>query len=193
MFNIGSSDFTKPDSTTGQFNRYETALFDVEEPAEKKDIGRLDEIYLKYTVKKSSFIFGRQFINSPFINMQDGRMNPTAVEGLWTEINEVKNTIINAGLFYQISPRGSNNWYFPGQTIGVYPVGLNTDGTKSGYAHQLNSKVVAIASIQWQPVKYIKLQAWEMFTYNIFNTFHAANRSGISFYKRMFIIRLTDR
>ena len=41
VFNIGSSDFTKADSTTGQLNRYEVALFDIEEPSEKKDIGRL--------------------------------------------------------------------------------------------------------------------------------------------------------
>jgi hypothetical protein len=171
VFNIGSSSFTKPDSTTGQLNRYEVALFDIEEPSEKKDIGRLEELYLKYNIKKSHLIFGRQHINTPFINLQDGRMSPTSVEGLWTEINELKNTKIEAGLLYQISPRASNNWYFPGQTIGIYPTGVTTTGAKSNYINQLNSKVVAMIGVQWQPVKYIKLHAWEMFTHNIFNSF----------------------
>lgn len=170
-FNIGSSNFTKPDSITGQFNRYEIGLFDIEEPSEKKDIGRLEEIYLKYNIKKSEIIFGRQHINTPFINLQDGRMSPTAVEGLWTEINELKNTKIEAGLLYQISPRSTNNWNFPGQTIGIYPMGLAIDGTKSDYANNLNSKIVAMIGVQWQPIKYIKLHGWEMFTHNIFNSF----------------------
>jgi hypothetical protein len=171
VFNIGSSRFTKPDSVTGQFNRYEVALFDIEEPSEKKDIGRLEEIYLKYNFKKSHVLFGRQLINTPFINLQDGRMSPTAVEGLWAEINELKNTKIETGLLYQISPRSTNNWYFPGQTIGIYPTGVTVNGTKSDYTNQLSSKVVAMIGVQWQPVKYIKLNGWEMFTHNIFNTF----------------------
>ena len=52
IFNIGSSDFTKDDSLTGQFNRYEIGLFDVEDPANKKDLDRLEELYLKYKIEK---------------------------------------------------------------------------------------------------------------------------------------------
>ena len=56
-FNIGSSDLGKPDSTTGQLNRYEIALFDVENPYNKKDIDRLEEFYLKYQRKNISISF----------------------------------------------------------------------------------------------------------------------------------------
>ena len=84
-FNIGSSNLGKPDSVTGQFNRYETALFDVEDPYNKNDIDRLEEFYLKYNYKNSSIVFGKQLINTPFINLQDGRMRPTGVEGVWLD------------------------------------------------------------------------------------------------------------
>ena len=67
IFNIGSSDFTKPDSATGQYNRYETALFDVTDPANKKDLDRLEEFYIKYNLKNSNIVFGRQLINTAFI------------------------------------------------------------------------------------------------------------------------------
>lgn len=110
-FNIGLSDLTKADSATGLYNRYELALFDIENPANKKDHDRLEEFYLKYSLKKSSITFGRQLLNTPFINLQDGRMRPTSNEGIWTEINEIKNLKIEGGWLYAISPMGTTKWF----------------------------------------------------------------------------------
>ena len=70
-------------------NRYEIGLFDIEDPSNKKDIDRLEELYLKYNFKNATITVGKQLINTPFINLQDGRMRPTVVEGVWTEINNV--------------------------------------------------------------------------------------------------------
>ena len=50
-FNIGSSDLGKPDSATGQYNRYEIGLFDQLDPYNKKDIDRLEEFYLRSCLK----------------------------------------------------------------------------------------------------------------------------------------------
>ena len=63
-FNVGSSDLGKQDSATGQSNRYEIGLFDIQDPYNKKDISRLEEFNLTYFYKKSSIIFGRQLINT---------------------------------------------------------------------------------------------------------------------------------
>jgi hypothetical protein len=63
------------------------ALFDLEDPGNKANMDRLEELYLKYNFKKSEIIFGKQLINTPFINLQDGRMRPTGVEGLWFHFN----------------------------------------------------------------------------------------------------------
>lgn len=169
-FNIGSSDLGKPDSTTGQTNRYEIALFDVENPYNKKDIDRLEEFYLKYNYKKSSITFGRQLLNTPFINLQDGRMRPTGVEGIWFELNEVKKTKIEGGWLYAISPRGTTKWYGTGESIGIYPSGVNTDGTKSQYSNNLESKGAFMLGVHTDVNKYIKLHGWNLFTDNIFNT-----------------------
>jgi len=170
IFNIGSSDFTKVDSTTGQLNRYETALFDIEDPVNKKDLDRLEEFYLKYNFKKSTIVFGRQLINTPFINLQDGRMRPTGVDGLWLEINEIKKTKIEAGWLFAISPRGTVKWYDVGESIGVYPTGVNIDGTKSGYSNNIESNGVAVLGITSNINKNLILQGWNMFTQNVFNT-----------------------
>jgi hypothetical protein len=170
IFNIGSSDFTKADSVTGQYNRHEIALFDVTNPTNKKDLDRLEEFHLKYNFKNSNIVFGRQLINTPFINLQDGRMRPTGVEGIWLEVNEVKKIKIEVGWLYAITPRATVKWYEAGQSIGINSTGVNIDGTKSLYANNIKSKGVAVTGITTNINKNIKLQGWNMFTENVFNT-----------------------
>lgn len=170
IFNIGSSDFTKADTATGQYNRYEIGLFDLENPANKTDIDRLEEFYLKYNYKNSNVIFGRQIINTPFINLQDGRMRPTGVEGVWVELNELKKTKIEGGWLYAISPRSTTKWFGIDESMGVYPAGSHIDGTKSQYAGNMDSKGVFVLGVHHQLTKKIKLQGWNFLVDNIFNT-----------------------
>lgn len=170
IFNIGSSDMTKPDPQSGQFNRYEIGLFDIEDANNKSDIDRLEEFYLKYNFKESSLIFGRQILNTPFINLQDGRMRPTGVDGVWAELNEIKGLKVEGGWIYSISPRSTTEWYPVGETIGLYSTGLNPDGTPSQYANKIESKGVALLALKSSLTKHLKLQFWNMYTQNVFNT-----------------------
>jgi hypothetical protein len=169
-FNVGSSDLGKPDTLTGQFNRYEIALFDVENPYNKKDIDRLEELYLSYHYKDFSITAGRQLLNTPFINLQDGRMRPTGVEGIWLEYNGAKKIKVKGGLLYAVSPRGTTKWYDIGESIGVYPAGVNVDGTKSLYSKNISSKAVALIGLEVKAVKNIAIQVWDVYTDNVFNT-----------------------
>jgi hypothetical protein len=169
-FNIGSSDLSKKDTASGQFNRYEIALFDVNNANNKKDIDRLEEFYLKYRYKNASVTLGRQLLNTPFINLQDGRMRPTGVEGIWMELNEVKKIKIEGGLLYAVSPRGTTKWYSIGESMGIYPTGVNADGTKSLYSNNISSKALALVGINFKAGKNLKLQAWNVYTENVFNT-----------------------
>lgn len=170
VFNIGSSNLTRPDLKTNQFNRYEIGLFDVEDPSNKTDINRLEELYLKYHWKNSQVVFGKQLLNTPFINLQNGRMRPTKAEGLWTEVNVIKNTKIEAGFLFELSPRGTVKWHNVGSSIGIYPTGVNPDGTKSGYAGNIKSKGVMLLGITHIISKSLTLKAWELLTENVFNT-----------------------
>ena len=160
VFNIGSSNLTVPDAQTNQINRYEIGLFDIENPTNKKDIDRLEELYIKYYYKISSATFGKQLLNTPFINLQDGRMRPSEVEGLWIEINQIKKIKLQLGYLYGISPRSTVKWYKVDESIGVYPAGVNTDGTKSGYAGNLESNGIILSGITYQHNKNLKLQLW---------------------------------
>lgn len=170
IFNIGSSDLIRPDAKTSQANRYEMALFDINDPGNKTNLGRMEELYIKYNWRKSAISFGRQLINTPFINLQDGRMRPTEVGGVWMNLKEIKNTKIETGYLYQISPRGTTAWYSPGETLGILPTGVNTDGSKAQYKGNIKSNGIAILGITHQLNKVIAIQAWDVFAENIFNT-----------------------
>lgn len=169
IFNIGSSDLSKADVTTKQINRYEIGLFDIEDASNKSDIDRLEELYLKYNFKKSAITVGKQLINTPFINLQDGRMRPTGVEGLW--LNGIsKKTKWEGGILWGMSPRSTVRWFNIGTSIGVYPQGVQENGQASNYKEHINSKFIGMVGITHEFQKGLKLQVWEQWTENVFNT-----------------------
>ena len=170
IFNIGSSDLTKADPVTKQYNRYEIGLFDIRNPANKNNIAKLEELYLKYGWKQSRVVLGKQMINTPFINLQDGRMRPTEVGGIYGEVNDIKNTKIEGGFIYEVSPRSTVQWFTVAASMGVNPQGLNTEGEKSDYAGNLKSKGIALLGITHNTSKKFTFKLWDVFVQNIFNT-----------------------
>ena len=167
--NTLSSDFTKRDPQAQTLSRYELSLFDITDPENKRDLDRLEELYIKYHIKKSSITYGKQYLNTPYINQQDGRMRPTMEKGLWIEVNEVKNLKLQAGWINGISPRSTVKWYSAGNSIGLYSVGVNEEGTASGFKGQLQTKGISVVNAQWQQQQ-IKIQFWNYRVQNIFNT-----------------------
>lgn len=170
IFDIGSSDFTIKDKTTGQANRYEIGLYDINNPAEKNEISRLEELYLKYQYKNNFIRLGKQLINTPFINLQDGRMRPTQVQGVWIDAKPIKNLSIQGGWLNKISPRSTSEWFSVASSVGVYPSGVNPDGTKSNYRNNIASKGVALLGLEYKWQKNINLRAWNLYTENISNS-----------------------
>jgi hypothetical protein len=169
IFNVASSDFGETDSLSGQKNRYEIGLFDLDNPRNRFDIYRLEELYLRYQHKKASLVAGRQYINTPFINKQDGRMRPSMAEGLNFQLESKSGLKIDAAWLTRVSPRTTVDWYRIGESIGIYPPGVNTDGTKSNYPGNTKSKSVAIAGVQYKN-SLLHLQAWNTYVGNIMNT-----------------------
>ena len=169
-YNLASSDLGAKDSITGASNRYEIGLFDVQDPKNKNNLDRIEELWLRYQWKKSRITLGQQSLQTPLVNYQDGRMRPTAESGVWAEINELKNTKIEAGYLWKISPRSTVEWFGVGESIGLYPKGLNPDGTGSGYPENLESMGIGILGITHQWGKRTKIQVWDQYVENIFNT-----------------------
>jgi hypothetical protein len=168
IYNIHSSDLASPDPITGQSNRYEVGLFDIERPNFHHDMDRLEDLYVKYSYRKSQLVFGKQHIRSPFINPQDGRMRPTLVEGLLFQLNEWEKLRIEGGWLFGISPRSTVSWYTMGESIGIYPAGVDEAGRRSAYPHQTNSHHAAFLTLNYRPAKQWELMSSQLWVENIF-------------------------
>ena len=170
IWNLSSSDLIQPDPLTNVLNRYEVGQFDQTNTSNKKDLQRLEDFFIKYNFKKSYLKYGKQVIKTPFINPQDGRMRPTGEQGFWAEVNEVKKTKIEFGWLNHISPRGTLKWYRGASSLGIYPAGINISGTKSDYKNNVSSKGIFIGGITHSINDHFKIQVWDHFVENVFNT-----------------------
>ena len=169
VYDAFSSDLTKPHPLSNSFNRYELGLFDITDPANKTDIDRLEELYIQYQKTNLTVTVGKQLLNTPFINLQDGRMRPTEVQGVWGQYEHKKNKFYG-GWLNRFSPRSTVEWYKTGESIGIYSVGVNTDGSKSGYKDALESKGVALIGTELDLRNNFQLQVWNQYVENIFNS-----------------------
>jgi hypothetical protein len=169
VYDAFSSNLTKPHPLSNTLNRYELGLFDVTNPANKNDIDRLEELFIQYNKKNTKITIGKQLLNTPFINLQDGRMRPTEVQGFWGQYKLEKSKWYG-GWLNRFSPRGTVEWYKTSESIGIYSVGVNQDGTKSGYKDNVESSGVALAGTEITLKKNFKLQLWNQYVENIFNS-----------------------
>lgn len=170
-YNVFSSRIDLLDSTTQGQNRYELGLFDIENPANKNDLDRLEELYMKYIYSKSAITIGKININTPFLNPQDGRMRPTLEEGVWLNINESSKFGVNGGWIWEVSPRSTIRWFSTSSSIGVNPGGVTVDGIKSNYTNNIvGSTGIAIANIYFRPNERFKISLWNGFVENVMNT-----------------------
>ena len=169
IFNIGSTDLTLKDPVVKQGSRYEIGLFDLEDPGNHHNLDRLEELLIEYHVGKSMLKFGKMLVNTPFINLQDGRMRPTGVQGLWFYLNELDNVNFQGGWLYAISPRSTTRWMPIGQSLGINPVGVDVFGRPSGYAGQISSKGVFVLGNEWEITQGISTKLWNYYFENVFN------------------------
>ncbi len=170
IYNIYSSDLTTLDSLTNQPNRYEVGLFDIENPSNKHDLDRLEDLYLKYNFRKSYAKIGKQHLKTPFINLQDGRMRPSLIDGITLNFNEIKNLEIEAGYIISVSPRSTVKWYSIEESMAVYATGVNSIGTPSNYKGNIESKYIAYWGLGYKFNKNLKLNLHQQHVENVMNT-----------------------
>jgi hypothetical protein len=169
IYNVASTDLSAKDPLSGSVNRYEIGLFDILDPANKTNMYRLEELYLNYQTGKTSVRLGRQFLKTPFVNLQDGRMRPTAEEGIWISSKEAKHWEFKGGWLWKISPRSTVKWFSVGKSIGIYPAGVDENGKPSGYNGNLQSGGVGMASLKYKKNNF-SLEVWDVLIENVLNT-----------------------
>lgn len=184
IFNVASSNIDEPEPTTKQPNRYEVGQFDINNPSNRKDLDRLEELFVRYSVSKTSFTYGRMELNTPFMNPQDGRMRPTLEEGLWVTVKESEKIGFNGGYIRRVSPRSTVEWYSVGESLGIYPSGVNVDGTKSGYKHEIKSNAFLMGHVYIKPSKNTTINIWNGYFHNVMNTVLLESKNEVPLSKK---------
>jgi hypothetical protein len=169
-FNLWSSDLSVRDAVSGSANRYEIGLFDVEDRLNTTNLDRLEEFHLTYSFKKTQVLLGKQLINTPFINLQDGRMRPTAVDGLYFNSRDIKNWRLQGGVLTGFAPRGTMRYMGVGESVGVFPTGVSQTGDPNGYKGNTNSNFVGIIGANYTPNNNMVLHLWHVYADNLMNT-----------------------
>ncbi len=170
MYNLASSAL---DNQPPFNNRYEVGLFDVLDPDNRHNLGRVEDLYLRYIISKKSKSFvqiGKFGIKTPMMNPQDGRMLPNLQEGVWAEWKHWRKIKISGGWLWGTSPRSTVSWFNFGETIGIYPTGRAVNGAKANYVGKLQVPGVAIAGLSYLPFKPLRINLWSYSVPTLFST-----------------------
>lgn len=166
--NTGLFNPAELDPYTLRSSRFESGLFDVNDPTQN-EVVILGESYLNYTFKKHDFTLGRFLYNSPLINGQDGRMIPTLVEGFHYTNQSLKNTAIEFLYLNKIAPRSTDDFVRIEDSFGLYPSGLSAVSGKSKYSGNTTTPFVAVGSIHYKK-EVNEVKVYNYFVANVFNT-----------------------
>lgn len=166
--NLWSSNLVAPDPVSGGGNRYEVGLFDLLN-LNDKFFGKLENLSLTYSKHNWGISAGRMAINEDWINAQDGRLSPTGIEGAKAWFRSIDKWKFSTWVIGKMSVRGTSEWLSIGESIGVFPVGRNTNGEASLYAGNTNSSWIGIAEVgkEWEDLSFSISNTWVQ---NISNT-----------------------
>ena len=143
---IASSDFSRPDPVTGAFDRYNIGLYEVLELNNKTSLARVATLNLRYSPDpRLQVIWGKQGINTPLVNPQDGRMNVSIFEGLYAYLRPASWLSAQGGVLWAASPRSTNRWFDIPGSVGVYSMGRRPDGQPYDYRGKIPARELYIA------------------------------------------------
>ncbi|MGM0579709.1 MAG: OprD family outer membrane porin [Bacteroidota bacterium] len=157
-YNILSTDLSN--STDNPYTpKWERQLFDLEDPDNKHDLDRLEELFIKYRYKDSYIKVGKMLLNTPLVNPQDSRMKPSAFQGIWLDWNEGHRFEINGGFFNKVSPRSTTEWIHINESIGLYDHLLDPEKEYE----TINNNGLAILGGHYLPNENISFHSWQYY------------------------------
>lgn len=169
-YNLSSSDLGVRDSLSGARSRYELQMMDINNPYNTNNMFRLDWLCLKYSFSKSYLTWGKQYVVTPFINQQDLYMRSSVVDGMYSHLVVNDNLLIEAAYIYGISASATTNWGHVSESIGVFPNGVNVNGSPGDYANNLHGGGLAFLGVHGSVRKNMKFEVWNQYVHQIFNT-----------------------
>ena len=166
---LGSSKLAQVSELTGQRARFELQMFDIEDPSNRKDFDRLENLTLSKDFKHASISAGRYSIESPFVNGQDTRLKANAFSGFTGHVNlgKAHNHKLEGAYVYGTSPRGTVRWFGLGESLGLLDNGLRPDGEKAEYAEETHTNGMYMAGWVHSHGR-VQTEVWQYYADNLF-------------------------
>ena len=167
LFEVYGYNLNEDDPYTGKRSRYESQLYDVTDKTNKKDLDRLEEVYLTYEYENFELKLGRQKLESPLLNENDNRMRPNIFGGFSAKYN-TEHLKVHAGVFNSITIRGTVDWYDWAHSYGVYGQGSNPMSDSLSYRGNITTLGMGVLGIEYDKKNW-KNQIWNYTNENVFN------------------------
>ena len=167
VFQLHERNIYLADPLTNALNRYEITLFDMNDLNNKRDLDRLEDLYLRYSKNKFKLTLGRQKLHTPLLNEQDNRMRPNIFSAL-NVYYSWRNFEFQVAAIHAMTIRGTVDWYNVQNSFGVYPFGRSSFGVASEYKGNTSSKGIGLLGVKHKN-KGFKSEAWNYFAENVFN------------------------
>lgn len=168
IFDMGS---TALGEDVGGFpNRYEIGQYDVTDRLAYTELERLEDLFIEKKSVNTYVKWGRQTLETPFFNKQDGRMRPTTEEGLLVQ-HSLKGWMAQAAAIWAVSPRSTIHWYDLKASIGRYGTGINPlIGGKHTLDMEEGFSALFLANTVSPSWKNMTIHSWSMVWPSVFQT-----------------------
>ena len=154
----------------GLRNRYEIGQYDVTDRLAYRELERLEDLFVEKEWATTALRLGRQNLETPFFNKQDGRMRPTTEEGLWVR-QSFQGWEAQGMAIWAVSPRSTIHWYDLKESIGPFGTGLDPlTGEKHDLEFTEGSPVLYIGNLASPTWKNARIHAWSMIWPQVFQT-----------------------
>jgi hypothetical protein len=169
-YNLFSSNIYERDFIAEKHPKLELELFDIQEPDNKMNLDRLDELYMEYNADWLRAKVGRFNFTSPLINPQDTRMMPYSVQGAQVQLPLQDKGQVTLAWLHRFSPRSTVSWFTTSESLGISSPGVDPQGNASGYPGDTRTSGVGVAGLQLQPIDRLQFESWNYLIENVSNT-----------------------
>jgi len=157
-------DLTEADEQIGKTAKWEQELYDVLRPGEYRDLDRLEELFVRYSIGDSDIRIGKVDINKgPLLMRRDGRMKPFVYRGAWARIKEFEERDIFLGYIDGVSPRGMTEWFSLEDAIGILNNGYQPDGTPAEYHEHSGMEWIGVVGYEHEVSEGLELNLWNYY------------------------------
>ena len=168
IFEMMSTDIDQ--EWNGMRNRYEMGQYDVTDHGNTVGLERLEDLYVEGRWSHQRIRLGRQTLETPFFNKQDGRMRPTTEEGLVVE-KSMHGWEFESMAIWAFSPRSTVEWYDLSESIGLYGTGSHPI---TGDAHEIDivsgSRALGVLHVVTPSWNYWNAHVYQLWWPSVFQT-----------------------